>query len=172
MGKTTVVRKLCDEMNLDRVVTATTRTPRDHEKNGKDYHFLTRTEFEKGIEDGRFLETATIFGNYYGTPKSSIVDPVAEGKNVVADIDSQGAKSVRALDVEAIFLLIVPPSQEELERRLKGRQTETDESLTRRLKAAKHELEQKDLYDVVVVNETVERTVERIGEELRARSIL
>ena len=97
---------------------------------------------------------------------------VLKGKKVVADIDTQGARSVRNLDVEAIFFLIAPPSQEELERRLKGRDTESPESLTRRLDAARHELEQTDLYDVVVVNETVDRTVNRIGEELKIRSIL
>ena len=172
VGKTTVVRKLCEENRFERVITATTRPPRSHEVDGKDYHFLSRNKFEKGIEENRFLETATIFGNLYGTPKSSILDPVLEGKKIVADIDTQGARSVRNLDVEAIFFLIAPPSQEELERRLKGRDTESPESLTRRLDAARHELEQTDLYDVVVVNETVDRTVNRIGEELKIRSIL
>ena len=172
MGKTTVVRKLCQEQSFERVVTATTRDPRPHETNGKDYYFLTRQEFEKGIEEDRFLETATIFGNLYGTPKSSILKPVTEGKTVVADIDTQGARSVRDLDVNALFFLIAPPSQEELERRLKGRDTESQESLTRRLNAAKHELEQTELYDIVVVNEMVDRTVHQIVTELKVRSIL
>ncbi|MDP6957229.1 MAG: hypothetical protein QF645_00305, partial [Planctomycetota bacterium] len=100
VGKTTVVRKLCEEQRFERVITATTRPPRSHEVNGKDYHFLSRNEFEKGIEENRFLETATIFGNLYGTPKTSILDPVSEGKKVVADIDTQGARSVRNLEVD------------------------------------------------------------------------
>ncbi len=172
VGKTTVVRRLCQLPDLERAVTATTRDPRPHEMDGKDYHFLTREEFENGIRDGRFLETATIFGNLYGTPKSSILDPVEKGKCVLVDIDSQGARSIRELEVKALFFLIAPPSMEELERRLKGRETESPENLARRLNAARHELEQKELYDVVVVNETVDRTVLRIEEELKSRNIL
>jgi guanylate kinase len=172
VGKTTVVRRLCGRPGLERVITVTTREPRPHEIDGKDYHFRTPEEFEKGEREGRFLETATIFGNRYGTPKSSILDPVAAGKCVVADIDSQGARSVRDMEVDAVFFLIAPPSLEELERRLKGRKTETPENVARRLEAARNELAQEDLYDVVVVNETVDRTVERIVGELKSRGII
>jgi guanylate kinase len=172
VGKTTVARELCRRPGFVKVTTATTRAPRPKEADGKDYHFLTRERFEEGIGKGEFLEHATIFGNLYGTPKKSIEDAVAAGKRVVVDIDSQGAKSVRALGVPAVLIFIAPPSLEELRRRLTDRKTDAPEAIERRLRAAESEIAESRVYDVVVTNRTVEQTVADIEEALRKRGIL
>jgi guanylate kinase len=140
--------------------------------NGKDYYFRTREEFEEGIRKGEFLESATIFGNLYGTPRKSIEAAMAEGKKVVVDIDSQGARSVRALHWDACFVFIAPPSLEELRQRLVHRKTESPEVVQRRLQAAESEIAQSGSYDFVVTNRTVEQTVKEIEIELRKRKIL
>lgn len=172
VGKTTVAKRLCSRPSFVKVTTATTRAPRPNETDGKDYHFLPRERFENGIAKGEFLEHATIFGNLYGTPKKSIEDAVAAGKRVVVDIDSQGARSVRALGLRAVFIFIEPPSLEELKRRLEGRKTEGETSLRRRLEAAQAEIARSGEYDVVVTNRTVEQTVADIEEALKKRAIL
>ncbi len=172
MGKTTVARRLCRRPGFVKVTTATTRAPRAGEVDGKDYRFLTRERFEEGIRQGEFLEHATIFGNLYGTPKKAIEKDVAAGRRVVVDIDSQGARSVKAMGGNAVFVFVVPPSLDELRRRLTARKTETSEALERRLRAAEAEMAQREWYDVVVTNRTVDQTVEDIEASLRERKIL
>mgnify|MGYP001579782918 CR=1 FL=1 len=172
VGKTTVAKRLCSQPSFVRVMTATTRPPRSNETNGRDYDFLSRERFEEGIAKGEFLEHATIFGNLYGTPKKSIEGAIAAGKRVVVDIDSQGARSMRALGLPAVLVFIVPPSLEELKRRLEGRNTEGETSLRRRLEAAQAEIARSGEYDVVVTNRTVEQTVTDIEDELKKRAIL
>jgi guanylate kinase len=172
VGKTTVARRLCARPDCVKVVTATTRPPRPNEVNGRDYHFYTREAFEAGVANGDFLEHATIFGNRYGTPKRSILDPIAEGKKVVVDIDSQGARSLRALKVDAVYVFIAPPSLEELRRRLTDRNTDAPEVIARRMAAAESEIGRSGEYDVVVVNRTVDQTVADIETELRKRGVI
>lgn len=172
VGKTTVARRLCRRAGFVKAITATTRAPRTGEVDGKDYRFLTRERFEEGIRQGEFLESATIFGNLYGTPKKAIEEELAAGRRVIVDIDSQGARSVKAMGWNAVFVFVVPPSVEELRRRLTERNTETSEALERRLRAAEAEMAERGWYDVVVTNRTVDQTVEEIETALLERKIL
>lgn len=172
VGKTTVARRLCRRPGFVKALTATTRAPRAGEADGKDYRFLTRERFEEGIGQGEFLEHATIFGNLYGTPKRAIEEEIAAGRRVIVDIDSQGARSVKAMGLNAVFVFVVPPNLEELRRRLTERRTETAEALERRLRAAETEMAERQWYDVVVTNRTVDQTVEEIEAALRTRKIL
>ncbi len=171
VGKSTVVRKLAERTGLRRVMTATTRPRRPQEADGRDYRFLTRPEFEAAIARGEFLEHAEIGGNLYGTPKAEIEREIAEGRLAIADIDVQGARSVRALGLPAFFVFLAPPDMGELRRRLAGRKSETPEELERRLRRAEAEMAQKDSYDAVVVNATVEGAVEEILAQIRGRKL-
>lgn len=172
VGKTTIARKLCARPGFTKIVTATTRAPRGKEVDGRDYHFMSRAEFEAGLARGEFLEHAEIHGNLYGTPKKSIEEALAAGKRVVVDIDSQGARSVKDLGYSALFLFIAPPSLAELRRRLEGRRTESEEALERRLAAAESEIARSGMYDAVIVNDTLEQTEAAVVAELRKRKII
>jgi guanylate kinase len=153
-------------------MTTTTRARRPQEVDGRDYRFLTREAFEAEIARGAFLEHAEIDGNLYGTPKAEIERKVAEGGVVLVDIDPQGARSVRALGLPAVFVFVEPPDMAELKRRLEGRRTEDPEAVRRRLERAEREMKQKDLYDAVVVNRTVEGATDEILALLRSRGLL
>ncbi len=163
-GKTTVIRALLDELG-DRVffsVSATTRPPRPSEREGVDYFFYTPKRFEGAIERGEFLEYASVYGQYYGTPKDPVIKALAKGRQVLLDIDWQGARQVckRLPSVVTIFLL--PPSQAELERRLRGRRTEALDQVSRRLKDAAREMRHWHDFDHVVVNDRIRETVRQI----------
>ena len=172
VGKTTIARKLAEVPGIVRVMTTTTRGRRPQEVDGRDRRFLTREAFKAAIARGEFLEYAQIDGNYYGSPKAEIERQIAEGKLVMADIDVQGAKSVRDLELPAIFVFIAPPDMEELRRRLEGRKSESPEAVAQRLARAEREMAQKDSYDVVVTNVTVERTLEDVLAAVRGRGYL
>jgi guanylate kinase len=172
VGKTTVAKKLREIPGVVRVMTTTTRGKRPQEVDGRDYRFLTRAAFEGEIQAGGFLEYAEIDGNLYGTPKAAIEKELSSGKVVLVDIDTQGAKSVRELKLPAFFVFIAPPDMAELRKRLEGRKTESPEALKMRLARAEREMAQKDSYDAVVVNSTVERAVEEILALARARNLL
>ena len=173
VGKTTIARKLREVPGIVRAMTSTTRARRPQEVDGRDYRFLARADFEAAIGRGEFLEYAEIGGNLYGSPRAAIEDEIAAGRLVLVDIDPQGAKSVRALGMPAFFVFVEPPSLEELRKRLEGRRSgESLEELRRRLERAERELGQKDLYDVVVTNTTVERAVEEILAHVRKRNLL
>ncbi|KAG6428984.1 hypothetical protein SASPL_107023 [Salvia splendens] len=144
VGKGTLIAKLMEEFPsmFGFSVSHTTRAPRNNEQNGVHYHFRERGAMEKDIDGGKFLEFAAVHGNLYGTSVEA-VDVVAEkGKRCILDIDVQGARSVRASSLEAIFIFICPPSFEELEKRLRARGTEVEEQIQKRLRNAKAELEQ------------------------------
>jgi len=150
---------------LRRCITATTRAPRPGEIEGLDYFFLRREEFEARIGEGFFLEHASYAGRYYGTPKWWVEAEVAGGNDVLLKIDVQGALQVRSLVPEAVLVFIAPPSEEELERRLRGRDSGADPlDLERRLAIAREELALARQYDYLVVNARIEKAV----EELRA----
>lgn len=155
-----------------RVMTTTTRARRPQEVDGRDYRFLSRAEFEAAAARGEFLEFAEIDGNLYGTPREAIERELAAGRLVLVDIDPQGARSVRDLKLPAFFVFVAPPSMEELRRRLEGRRSETPEAVRQRLERAEREMGQKDLYDAVVVNTTVEAAVAEIVAEIRRRNLL
>ena len=137
-----------------------------------EYWFLTRDEFQAGIRRGEFLEHAEIHGNLYGTPKAEIERQLSSGRAVLVDIDTQGARNVRAMGLPALFVFIAPPSMEELRRRLEGRKTEDPEAVRRRLEWAEREMNEKDSYDLVVVNDTGERTVGEILAAARGRGLV
>lgn len=160
VGKGTVCREIFKkDLNLYFSVSATTRTPRNEDKEGVTYFFKTKEEFERLIEDGAFLEWAQYNGNYYGTLKAPVLKNLNEGKNVILEIDVKGALQVMENYTDGVYIFIAPPDEKALFDRLKNRGSETDEEIERRLSAAKEELKLKDRYDYVVINDVVENAV-------------
>ena len=149
-------------------VSATTRSPRDGEVDGVSYFFLSQDEFRKKIDEGGFLEHAVFCDNYYGTPKDAVMKQLEEGKNVILEIEVQGALQVRSHYPEAVFVFVIPPSVETLEERLRGRGTETDEVIKQRLERAKAEFKYIDKYNYVLVNDTVSEAVCRLHSIIEA----
>ena len=135
-------------------VTATTRARRSGEHDGVDYHFVSSDQFESMIANEELLEWAKVYDNYYGVPKAQVRDAMARGNDVILKIDVQGAETVRSLVPDALFIFLAPPSDAELERRLRGRNTETDYALTTRIEQARHELQEADKFDYTVVHHT------------------
>jgi guanylate kinase len=163
-GKSTLAKKLLaaePEMTLS--ISATTRAPRASEKEGREYHFMDRSAFEAMVTRGEFLEWALVFDNFYGTPRARVEAALASGKDVLFDVDWQGARALRAAapdDVVGIFIL--PPSLSELERRLRARAEDSDEVIARRMARSADEISHWKEYDYVMVNEDVEKTHARI----------
>ena len=169
-GKSTVVRALMEQRDKLRFsVSATTRAPREGEVDGVDYFFVSRERFQQMIDDGAFLEHAEYVGNCYGTPRAPVEKQLAEGYDVYLDIDVQGAMQVKALRPETLMIFLMPPSMEELERRLTLRGTNTPEENRGRLAAAERECALSDRFDFVVVNDVVERAVEEISQLIDAQ---
>jgi len=165
VGKDTLLdRWIAANPRVRRVVTYTTRDPREGEKNGVDYHFVTVERFNELVREGAFLENKEVHGNLYASPKRDAERMVEEGLIAVLKIDVQGALSVMPQCPEALSIFILPPSMEELERRIVGRGTETPESLELRLKNAKWEMSQADRYDCRVVNDDLDRAVAELNE--------
>ncbi len=164
VGKGTIRGKLMEDksLNLFYSVSMTTRNPRPGEVNGREYYFVSKDEFQKNIDNGNLLEWAEFVGNRYGTPKDKVEKMRDEGKNVLLEIDVNGTSQVLSkLDRnDVISVFIAPPSLEELEKRIRGRSTETDEVIKNRLAQASRELSQKDQYRFVVVNDKLEDAVE------------
>ena len=162
-----------DERGYELSVSATTRAPREGEVDGREYYFIDRETFEARIAEGDFLEWARYVDNYYGTPRRFTMDKLAVGKNVILEIEAQGAFKVKEQYEEALLIFMVPPSMAELKARLIGRGTETEEVICRRLRRAMEELELARSYDRLIVNDTVEACVDRLdamiyrGEGLR-----
>jgi len=171
VGKTTIAKKLKDA-GIPRVMTTTTRAPRSGEVSGREYRFLTRQEFQDEIQRGGFLEWAEIDRNLYGTPKERIEQELANRPLVLVDIDTQGAATLRKMGLPALYVFIAPPDMAELRKRLEGRKTESPEAVKMRLDRAEREMGQKDLYEAVVVNTTVERAVDEILALARSRKLL
>ncbi len=163
-GKGTVVKELVKRGKAEISISATTRNPRGQEQNGVEYHFLTREKFESMIGEDGFLEYAEYCGNYYGSPKAPVDKWIAEGKNVILEIEVEGYQKVKAKRPECIGIFIMPPSMEELESRLRGRNTETEEQIKKRLARAEEEMKLSELYNYVVVNDTVQECADRIED--------
>ncbi|MBR0284383.1 MAG: guanylate kinase [Selenomonadaceae bacterium] len=162
-GKGTVCKELLAKLpEMAYSISATTRQPREGELDGVNYYFLTREKFTQMIEEGGFLEWAEVYGNYYGTPLPMIRKKLDAGQDILLEIDTQGALHVMEKCPEGIFIFLLPPSIKELEQRIRGRGTETEESLQRRLGAAKEEIQVGRKYQYVVVNDRVNLAVERI----------
>lgn len=163
VGKGTVVSKVLERMpNLKRAVTYTTRKPRPGEVEGRDYHFVSREEFERLKEQGEFLEWAEVYGNLYGSPKREVERLLNEGNDVVLVLDVQGALSVKSQLPNAILVFLKPPSLEELRRRLEARGTDPPEAIERRMSKAFWEMQQADKFDHIVLNDEIEKAVEEI----------
>ena len=163
-GKGTIIKKYLelypDESVLS--VSATTRPPRPGEEEGVAYFFKTDDEFREMIKEELFLEYACYVGNYYGTPAEWVREQMALGKNVILEIEQQGAFQVKEKMPEAVMIFIMPPSEEELIRRLKGRGSETEQQIRMRLAQAEKEKEKIKFYDYVIVNEDVEKSAQKL----------
>jgi guanylate kinase len=149
-------------------VSATTRPARPHEVDGVDYRFVDRPGFERLVADRQLLEWAEYAGHLYGTPRAAVEETVAAGKVVVLDIEVQGALQVREQDPDALLVFLTPPSFAELERRLRARGTESEDRLAERLAIARRELEARDAFDVVVVNDDLDRCVDEVLAAIEA----
>ena len=168
-GKGTVCNLLREKHpELAYSISATTRQPRPGEVDGVNYYFYDKAKFEDMIEAGELLEWANVYGNYYGTPKQAVLDRLEAGEDILLEIDTQGALNVMEAMPEGLYVFLLPPSLEELEKRLRGRGTETDESIARRLGAAKEEIGRAVKYRYVVVNDTVEKAEETIANIIAA----
>jgi guanylate kinase len=165
-GKSTVVERLLQEggLQLRRSVTATTRAPREGERDGAHYHFWPRERFERERDAGALLEWADVFGALYGTPRSEVEPHREHGQGVVLVIDVQGAAQVRARCPDAVSIFLLPPSRQELERRLRERGTDGEAAIRRRLEGALRELARTGEYDFWVVNRDLGRAVAELHE--------
>lgn len=171
-GKGTVCRALLDSSSeILYSVSATTRSPRAGEIEGENYYFLDKAEFERMIERGDLLEWAEVYGNYYGTPAKKIVEQIERGQDVLLEIDAQGAKHVLSRFPEALLIYILPPSLAELEKRIRGRATDSEETIDSRLSVAKEEIAEAVFYRYVIVNENVDSVVAAIHSILTAERL-
>ena len=165
-GKGTVMKRLMEKYSdaYALSVSMTTRGPRTGETDGVHYFFVSREQFEKNIAEDGFIEHAQYCGNYYGTPRAYVEKQLSEGKNVILEIEIQGALLVKEKYPETLLLFVTPPSAEELKRRLVGRGTETMEEINARLTRAIDEAPIMDKYDYIVLNDEVEKCVDKIHE--------
>ena len=153
-GKTTVIKQFLrrNKSKFKLSISVTTREPRKGEKNGKDYYFFTKEKFRKYIKQGKFLEYARVLDNYYGTLKGTVLKSIRKGKNVIMDIDVQGARKIKKKIKDCITVFIIPPTFAELEKRLRRRKTDSKKSISKRLALARKELRERGRYDYVVIN--------------------
>jgi len=171
-GKTSLVRALLDaEPDVRLSVSYTTRAARAGEVDGSDYHFVAPPVFERMLETGEFLESAVIYGNRYGTSQKWIERERAEGHDVLLEIDWQGAQQVRRLMRQVVSIFILPPSPEVLESRLRGRGQDSEEIVTRRLAAARHEIAHVSEYEYVIINEDFNRAAQDLRSIIRAERL-
>jgi len=174
-GKSTLIRRLCAEFpRLAFSISYTTRAPRTGEVNGREYHFVSREAFASLREQGALAEWAEVHGQYYGTPKPAVLDMLAQGRDVLFDIDVQGARQLREAFPQGAFVFLLPPSRPALEARLRGRGTEDPETLARRLGNARMEIAQADFFDFQIVNDDLEQAYQELrsaylAEGLRSR---
>ena len=170
-GKGTVCKKILADMpEIFFSISATTRQPRPGETDGVEYFFISHEEFKNWIAEDKFLEYAEVYGNFYGTPIHKIEERLNQGKNVLLEIDTQGALNVMKKCPEGIFIFLLPPSLEELKNRIQNRGTETPESLERRFNSAKAEISLCEKYQYAVVNDSVDEAVKKIKSIISAES--
>lgn len=168
-GKTTLVRLLLEqESRVHLSISYTTRGPRPGEENGREYHFVDNVEFQAMIARHEFLEWAEVHGNFYGTSQKWIADQLAAGHDVLLEIDWQGAQQVRKLFPQAIGVFILPPSLQALEQRLRGRGTDSEESISKRMASAREEITHVDEFDFVIVNEVMDEAIKDLISLVRA----
>ncbi|WP_292686119.1 guanylate kinase [Novosphingobium sp.] len=169
-GKTTISRMLLEHDGEIRLsVSATTRPIRPGEVDGRDYHFVTQAVFDRMVEEGEFLEWATVFGHSYGTPKAQVKAGIREGQDFLFDIDWQGTQQLyQKMETDVVRVFLLPPSIDELRRRLTGRGTDSAEVIAARMERARAEISHWDGYDYVVVNDDVQACFEKVCEILHA----
>ncbi len=167
-GKTTITRSLLErDPQLSISVSVTTRQPRPGEVDGKDYHFITKEQFDGMVENHQLLEHAKVFNNYYGTPLAQVEEALANSQDIIFDIDWQGTQQLKQKLVnDLVTVFILPPSQNELERRLRARQQDEEDVIRERMKKASDEISHYSEYDYIIVNNDLERSI------LQARAIL
>lgn len=168
-GKGTLVKKLLEEYdNYALSISATTRQPRPGEAEGREYFFLQKEEFERKIAENGLIEYASYCDNYYGTPRAYVEQQLADGKDVILEIEIQGALKVKKQYEDAVLLFVMPPSAEELRRRLVGRGTETEEVIDKRMRRAAEEAEGIEAYDYIVINDDLQTCVRQVHEIITA----
>lgn len=170
-GKSTLLKKLMKEFDcvFGFSVSHTTRKPRPGEVDGKDYHYVTREAMQAGIDNGEFIESAVFSGNMYGTSKAAVQDVQAKNLICILDIDMQGVRNIKRTDLNPIYISIQPPSKEILEKRLRDRKTESEESLQKRLHAAVVDMElskEPGMFDVTIVNDNLDEAYTQLKEAL------
>lgn len=164
-GKGTLMKALLrDHESYALSISATTRQPREGEVDGREYFFLTREKFEQMIAEDAFIEYAQYVGNYYGTPKKYVEDCLSAGKDVILEIEVQGAMNVKKLFPDAVTIFVAPPSATELKKRLEGRGTETQEVIAGRMKRAQEEADLMDFYDYLLINDDLEESTRELHE--------
>jgi len=169
-GKTSLVRALMErEPGLRFSISCTTRKQRPTEVHGRDYFFVDRASFEAMVAAGEFLEHALVFDNYYGTPRRQVEESLASGQDLILEIDWQGAAQVRRSLPECISVFILPPSRDELERRLRGRGTDSEEVIQRRLRDAASDMTHWREFDHVVVNDVFDRALDELQSIVQGR---
>ncbi|WP_315788486.1 guanylate kinase [Fischerella sp. JS2] len=167
VGKGTLMRSLlARHPELYYSVSATTRSPRPGEIDGKDYYFISRSKFEQLMAAGEFLEWAEFAGNYYGTPREPVINQICSGKLVVLEIELEGARQIRRSFPEALSIFILPPSFSELEKRIRTRGQDSEEAIARRLRRAQDEINAADEFDIQIVNDDFETTLKSIEATL------
>ncbi len=163
VGKGTLMRSLLQRYpELYYSVSATTRSPRAGEINGKNYYFINRSKFEQLVAQGEFLEWAEFAGNYYGTPREAVLNQVKSGKLVMLEIELEGARQIRRSFPSAQSIFILPPSFDELEKRIRGRAQDAEEAIARRLRCAQTEIQAADEFDIQIVNDDLETALSTI----------
>ena len=171
-GKSTLVHRLLQTVSgLTFSISFTTRPPRPTEVNGVDYNFISKAEFEERLERNEFLEHALVFGNYYGTNRCSLEIAEEERKDLVLDIDVQGARQLKVAIPEAIRIFVLPPSREVLEQRLRLRSQDTEEVIQRRLRGAAEEVRNYTQYDYVLINRDLDEAAARLAAIVRAERL-
>ncbi|MBG0765507.1 MAG: guanylate kinase [Tissierellales bacterium] len=170
-GKGTICKEIVKrKKDLIISVSATTRSPRKNEIEGKNYYFYTEETFKEKIEKNDFLEYAKVYGNYYGTPKSKVIEEIKKGKNVILEIDIQGALQIKESYPKGIFIFVMPPSMEELKNRITSRGTDSREVILKRMECAYHELNYAFKYDYVIINDDLEEAVKVVDSILIAEN--
>ena len=171
-GKSTLVNELFKVVHgLDFSISYTTRSPRGNERNGQEYFFVARDEFQEMVQRDEFLEYADVFGNYYGTAKSVLRQAEEQGKDLLLDIDVQGAKQIKGKLPSALSIFIMPPDRKTLESRLRKRSLDKEEVIQRRLVTASREIENYEKYDYILVNDRLEESIEALMAILLAERL-
>lgn len=163
-GKGTIMKEIIKRYPYFLSISATTRKPREGEVDGVDYFFHTKEEFETMIKNNELIEWAEYVGNYYGTPKKAVEQQLAEGKDVLLEIEMQGGMLVKEQFPDALLLFVTPPSFDELKSRLTGRGTETEEEINRRLQRAKEEVAYMPSYDYLIINDKLEQAIQQVHQ--------